>query len=186
MTTLTLAVLATAGCATACGDAGTTSTKTKPPPFTVLIGAGTRLFQKGNIGAAEQLFTQAVAGRPNDPVGHYDLGVAYEREGKLRLAIRQYGRAIAESPYYVPALYNEAGMIAERNRPLAIFYYRRVTRLRPSAAVAFLKLGLLEYAAGGIRASAIRDLSRAVRLKPSLRGQIPASVRARLPKSAGG
>lgn len=144
------------------------------------------MFHKGNIGAAEQLFAQAVAERPNDPVGHYDLGTAYEREGELRLAAGEYRRAIAENPDYVPALYNQAGMIATRNPQLATFYYRRVTRLRPSSAIAFLKLGLLEYKAGGIRASAIRDMAKAVRLRPSLRAEVPMSIRAQLPGNGGG
>jgi tetratricopeptide (TPR) repeat protein len=186
LTVLTLTVPTVACLVAACGGAHTTTTQTKPAPFAVLIGAGTRLFQQGNINAAEQLFAQAVAKRPTSPVGHYDLGTAYEREGKTRLASGQYIRAIAEAPAYVPALYNEAGILAARNRPTAIFYYRRVIRLRPSSADAFLKLGLLEYAAGGIRAFALRHLAEAVRLRPSLRAEIPASVRAQLPGNGGG
>jgi tetratricopeptide (TPR) repeat protein len=145
-----------------------------------------RLFQRGNTNAAEQLFAQAVAERPNDPVGHYDLGTAYEREGNTRLASAQYVRAIAASPTYVPALYNEAGLLATRNRPLALFYYHRVVRLRRSSAVAWLKLGLLEYAVKVLRARGVQDLARAVRLKPSLRREVPASVRGRLPNGGGG
>jgi tetratricopeptide (TPR) repeat protein len=185
-TVVTLTVIAAACFLAACGGARTTSTQTKPAPFAVLIGAGNRLFQKGNIGAAEQLFAQAVAARPNSPVAHYDLGTAYEHEGKTRLASRQYIRAIAESPLYVPALYNEAGILATHNTPLAIFYYRRVIRLRPSSADALLKLGLLEYPIKELRARALRDLARAVQLKPSLRAELPASVRARLPHGSGG
>lgn len=186
MTIVALTALATICSVSACGSGRTTSTQTKPAPFGVLIGAGKRLFEQGNIGAAEQLFAQAVAERPRNPVAHYDLGTAYERMGKMRLASREYIRAIAEAPAYVPALYNEAGILATRNRPTAIFYYRRVIRLRPSSADALLKLGLLEYAAGGIRPTALRHLAAAVRLKPSLRAEIPASVRAQLPGNGGG
>jgi tetratricopeptide (TPR) repeat protein len=181
-----LLFLVAAGSLAACGGTRTTSTTSTRASFSVLIGAGTRLFQKGNLGAAEQVFAQAVAARPNDPVGHYDLGVVYEREGELLRAEREYRRALAEKPDYVPALYNQAGMIASHNRPLAIFYYRQVIKIRPNAATALLKLGLLEYAVGQLRARGLRDLAKAIQLRPALRAELPASVRARLPKSGGG
>jgi tetratricopeptide (TPR) repeat protein len=149
-------------------------------PFAILIGAGMRLLQTGNVGAAEQLFQQAIARDSRSPVGYYDLGVAYQSDGKTRLAARQYVRAIAEDPHYVPALYNQAGIVAKRNRRLAIFYYRRVIQLKPNSPTAFLNLGLLEHETKSLRTIGLSHLERAVKLDPSLRAAVPAALRARL------
>jgi tetratricopeptide (TPR) repeat protein len=157
------------------GDGGTHAS------YSTLVGAGVALLQQGNTGAAAQLFQQAIASKPHNPVAYYDLGVAYQRESKTGAAGRAYFAAIHYGPNYVPALYNLAGIVAQRNPPLAIFYYRRIVHRQPDSPTAFLNLGLLEARGHRVPERALRDLAQAVRLDPSLRADVPASLRAKLP-----
>lgn len=132
--------------------------------------------------AATQKFQQAVARKKTSPVAHYDLGVAYQRQGKISQAKRQYFLAIHYDPAYVPALYNQAGLLANTpDRALAVFYYHRIIRVQPKSPTAFLNLGLIEAVTPGQRAVALRDLAHAVKLDPSLRSALPRSLRADLP-----
>jgi tetratricopeptide (TPR) repeat protein len=137
----------------------------------------------GNIGAAGQLFVRAVAERPDNPAARFDLGVVYQREGHDRAALIEYSRSLADDQNYVPALYNKAVLLGPRKPLLAIFYYRRVISLRPTAATAFLNLGLLLADQSATRSAGLNALLRAVRLQPSLRQRIPAALRAQLPRS---
>ena len=182
---LALALLATVAIA-ACGGSGKTSStaSTSTAPYSVLIGAGMELLRQGNTSAAEQLFAQAVAREPNNPVAHYDLGVVLQAVGDTRDAMRQYRLALAKNPQYTPALYNEAALIAPRNPPLAIFYYSQVIAIKPDSPTALLNLGLLQAASHWPRRVAIRNLRSAVTLDPALRNDIPADLRRDLPRAA--
>ncbi len=150
--------------------------------YATLVGASVTLLGKGNPGAAEQLLEQAVTKNPHSPVAYYDLGVAYQRQGKTRQAARNYLHAIAVDRNYVPALFNQAEIFAKRNAPLAIFYYRRIIHLKPDSPTAYLNLGLLEAATKALHRQAVADLAQALKLDPSLREQVPAPLRAGLPK----
>jgi tetratricopeptide (TPR) repeat protein len=127
-----------------------------------------------------QLFTRAVAKKPRSPVGYYDLGVALQRAGNENAALRQYRLAVANDPSYTPALYNEAVLIAPRDPALAMFYYHRILAARPNSSTALLNLGLLEAAGHWPRKVVLTTLRQAVRLDPSLRARIPASLRSSL------
>lgn len=141
-----------------------------------------KLLGAGKTGAASQKFQQAIARRPTLPVAYYDLGVTYQRQGKIPQAQRQYFLAIHYNPHYVPALYNEAGLLANTpNRPLAVYYYHRIIRDRPNSPTAFLNLGLIEAATPGERDRGLRDLAQAIKLDPALRTSLPPSLRAHLP-----
>lgn len=170
--------------ATACGGGGKSSSSSTPSnakaPFKVLIGAGVDLLRQGNTAAAEQLFEQAVAREPTNPVGHYDLGVVLQASGDRRGALRQYRLAFANDPQYTPALFNAAVLIASRDAPLAIFYYHRIIAAKPNSPTALLNLGLLEASTGYPRRFFVPSLRRAVALDPALRTDIPARLRADL------
>jgi Tfp pilus assembly protein PilF len=176
---LALGVLA-ALALTACGGSdkkSSTSTTRPKASFAALIGAGMDLLRQGNTTAAEQLFAQAVARDPTNPVGHYDLGVALQRAGNSHGALRQYRLAVAHDARYTPALFNEAVLMAPRDPALAIFYYRRIVAIRPNSSTAFLNLGLLEAAHRYPRRSVLASLRRALALDPRLRADIPARLR---------
>ena len=165
----------------ACGGGGSSH-----PSYATLITEGTTLLAHGNSAEASKKFQQAIARKPNGPVAYYDLGVVYQRQRKLFQARREYGLAIHYDPAYVPALYNQAGLFANINPPLAIFYYRRIIRIKPNSPTAYLNLGLVEAGGPGLRKQALRDLTRAVKLDPSLRAQVPAPLRSVLPQPSKG
>jgi Tfp pilus assembly protein PilF len=177
-------VLVAVPLAVACGGAGKSSTiSTTKAPFNALIGAGVDLLRQGNPSAAQQLFEQAVAREPSNPVGHYDLGVVLQGSGDRQQALRQYRLAVADDPQYTPALFNEAVMIASRDAPLAIFYYHRILTAHPASPTALLNLGLLEAATRYPRRFFAPELRKAVALDPALRSEIPAKLRGDLSDS---
>jgi tetratricopeptide (TPR) repeat protein len=148
--------------------------------FENLIGAGTQLLAHGNAAAAAQLFAQAVARQPHNPVGYYDLGVAHAKEGLRRQSLADYGGALKADPKYVPALYN-LGIAFSTFRPrVAMFYLRRTIELKPDSPTALLHLGLIAYRSPKLRSDALQDLKRAIVLEPSLIGAIPSQLRARV------
>ncbi len=170
------AVLMLAGC-------GGTSSHAS---YATLVDEGMKLLQRGDPKGAVQRFQQAVARNSASPVAYYDLGVAYQRQGNVQQARRAYGLAIHNDPGYVPALYNQAGLYADTFPPLAIFYYRRIIHIKPNSPTAYLNLGLLEAGWPPLRKQAVRDLAQAVKLDPSLRTAVPASLRAHLPAASKG
>jgi tetratricopeptide (TPR) repeat protein len=165
----------------ACGGTNRSTTASQAD-YGTLVGAGVQLLRQGNAGAAEQLFQQAIAKNPHDPVAHYDLGVAYQQTGHRANALLQYRYALAADPRYVPALFNKAVILSRRNAQLAIFYYHVVIGIQPDSPTAFLNLGLLEAATKSSRAQALRDLAHAVKLEPSLLADVPVPLQAHLPK----
>jgi tetratricopeptide (TPR) repeat protein len=170
-----------AGMAAACGGSRPTNTTTAQPDYGTLIGAGVHLLRAGNVGAAEQLFEQAIKKNPRIPVGYYDLGVALEQQGQAREAGRMYMQALRVDPAYVPALYNEAVLLGRRgSTPTAIFLYQKIITIKPDSPTALLNLGLLEASQGGLEREAYVDLTHAIRLDPALRAAVPAELLAHL------
>lgn len=119
-------------------------------------------------------------------MAYYNLGVVYQGAGDTRDALRQYRKALTADPRYVPAIFNQAIIIARSNAPLAIFFYRQIIHFQPDSPTAFLNLGLLENQSKGLHPQARRDLARAVQLDPSLRGSIPRPLLAGLPAALQG
>lgn len=70
-----------------------------------------------------------------------------------------------------------AGIFAQRNVPLAVFYYRPLIAAKPDSPTAYLNLGRLEFGAKATRTLAIHDFAKAVNLDLSLRARVPALVR---------
>lgn len=168
----------------ACALAGCSSGPSTAPPSTahpasypVLVDAGEHLLSDSNFNAAEQLFQQAIAREPSSPVAYYDLGVTYGRAGSPRLALHAYREALAADPKYVPALYNRALLVAVSNPPLAEFELRQILALQPDSPTALFHLGLLDVANSALRPAGLRELRRALTLQPTLRAELPPSVR---------
>jgi tetratricopeptide (TPR) repeat protein len=166
-----------------CGGASSTNSTTTAD-FGTLIGAGIQLLRSGNAGAAEQLFQQAIAKQPKDPVGYYNLGVAYQQDGKPRLALRQYRLATRHDPQYVPALYNEAVLFTARDKATAMFLYREVISIKPDSPTALLNLGLLEASVSGFERLAYGHLTKAIRLDPTLRAEVSGALMTHLRERA--
>jgi tetratricopeptide (TPR) repeat protein len=164
-------VAVTAPLLSACGGSGKkdpASTIPSNAPFSVLIGAGVHQLHQGHTSSANELFTRAVARKPDSPVGYYDLGVALQRAGNVRAALREYRLAVVRDPVYTPALFNEAVLVAPTDPALAIFYYRRILAVRPKSPAVLLNLALAERADHWPRRYVLQTLRRAVELDPSL------------------
>src|ERR1700722_18395327 len=87
--------------------------------FSVDIGAGQAVFNRGNFNAAQQLFQRALQLQPSSPLAHYDLGTTYGAEGQTDSALEQYALALRSDPNYWPALYNQATIEAVHDPALA-------------------------------------------------------------------
>ena len=122
-----------------------------------------------------RLFQQAIHKDPSDAIAYYDLGSAYQAAGNNQDALKQYRLALARDPNEVSALYNEAVIYSVHDSALAEFLYRKVIQLKPDSPTALLNLGLL-LAVDGAKAQAGVALRHAIKLDPTLRARIPASV----------
>jgi Tfp pilus assembly protein PilF len=162
----------------ACGSShGSTSSPTsRPASFETLIAAGTLLLRQGNTNAAQQLFQQATEKNPDNAIGYYDMGVAYQQGGRTTQALQSYREAVGHDSRYVPALYNEATIVTTTDAAQAMVLYRRVIAIQPDAPTALLNLGLLEATANQTK-QAIADLRQAIKLEPSLASRVPVSLR---------
>jgi tetratricopeptide (TPR) repeat protein len=170
---------------TACGSDGNDSVSSAAASaahasFDDLVGAGTQLLARGNAAAAAQLFHQAAAKQPQNPVGYYDLGVAHAREGLRRQSLGDYGSALKADPKYVPALYNLGIAFSERRPRVAMYFLGRAVELKPDSPTALLQLGLIAYRYPMLRPAALQDLKRATVLEPSLQSSIPVQLQARV------
>ena len=81
---------------------------------------------------------------PLDPKGHNDLGLLFEREGKLGRAQAEYERAIAAEPANPLFHFNLGNVLARAaDRPAAQSAYRKAIGLRPAFADAHNNLACL-------------------------------------------
>lgn len=176
----------------ACGGSSHHAAKTSNASFADLIGAGAALLKQDNPAAAVQIFQQAIAKAPKNPVGYYDVGVAYAQEGNRKQSLVGYAKALSKNKNYVPALYNY-GVAFEQSRPsLAIYFFRRVIQLQHDSPTALLNLGRLIYAQSAAssahavrgrannRTRALRAMKLATVLEPALMADVPASLRAKV------
>ncbi len=162
-----IAILVAGASLVGCG-----STPTASPNVATLLGAGSAAYKQSDFNGSVQLFERAVAEAPTNATARYDLGLAYQAEHLDHDALVQYRRALAVDPDLVPAMYNMATIYSTGNRPLAIYYYRKVISMKAATPSTFLGLGLAE-AQQGLQATAGVDLREAVQLDPGLRSSIP-------------
>lgn len=99
-------------------------------------------------------------------VSHFNLGVSYQEEGKLRKAIEEYEKVISIEPFNVDA-YNNLGMaykdLGELER--AIHYYRKAITLNPQYERAHCNLAIALYLKGDLKA-AVSEAKLAIALNP--------------------
>lgn len=117
--------------------------------------------------AAIPLFQYAIEQDPNDPVMHYNLGVALENEqGRVPLVEQHYRRALEIRPHYWHAELNLANCLAQEQRwNEALPLYESVLKQRPSSPLALNAMGNVMRARGDAE-SAVVYLRRAVSADP--------------------
>jgi predicted O-linked N-acetylglucosamine transferase (SPINDLY family) len=128
-----------------------------------LLGGALQMQGKDALNA----FWQVTVLSPNDPVAHFNLGVAYKGAGQLQHAANSYRKALSLKPDYVEALGNlgRVLLVLEQSEAAAECY-RHLVRLKPKDAEAHCNLGVVFQKLGNATA-ALQYLERAVQINPA-------------------
>lgn len=115
----------------------------------------------------EALFAHAVAATKNNEIAHLNLGVAYEKQGRLQDAMQEYQTALALNPRRAHTHNNIADLLAETGQTdQALTEYQNALRLDPGAVEAHLNLGTLLVKLGRY-GDAFEQFDLAAKLKPA-------------------
>jgi len=127
---------------------------------------GVALFQHGYLDRAEESFRQAIAAKPGDADGYYNLGTLSLRREDFAQARQYLEKALKLRPEY-PEAWNNLGMMAAQNGRAdeAIDDFQKALALRPRYAVALLNLGNV-YRRERSFANAEESLKQALELQP--------------------
>jgi len=130
---------------------------------------GNRLLLGGKVAAAITTLQAGLRLDPDNPVAHYDLGVAFLESQQLPEAIASFWRAIALKPDFQRALHN-LGTAYNRQGDAwrAIAAYRQAVALAPGEASAHSRLGDLLFNVGEYQAG-IEHYQRAAAIEPRTR-----------------
>jgi tetratricopeptide (TPR) repeat protein len=114
---------------TAAGKPGTTTsvaagTVTTPTPTATTGNAATvsyadaeSVYNSGRYGEAAELFGRYAGQRPENPWGHYMLGLSAWKSGDLVRAEQAFGEALVRDPAHVKSLLNSSRVLLELDRP---------------------------------------------------------------------
>ena len=109
-----------------------------------------------------------VAQRPNDPLAHYNAGVALWKAGWIQEAIGQYQQALKIDPDLAGVHYNLGVALEAVGRAQeAMGHYEEAVRLKPDYVAAYYSLGNAFEKAGRLQ-DAMENYEQALRLKPDL------------------
>ncbi len=112
------------------------------------------------------LFEHAVNVTANNPVAHYNLGVALAEQGRIAEAIAHYSEAVWINPEYAMA-HNNLGVVLDSQGQIkeAMVHYSEALRIKPDFWEAHNNLGTALESQGQIT-EAIANYSEALRIKP--------------------
>jgi tetratricopeptide (TPR) repeat protein len=89
-----------------------------------------------------QLFEHTLAVTTKNPTAHFNLGAAWETEGKLGIALAHYRAALQLDPSYADARYNIAHALEAQGKvEQAVAEYRTVLEMNPAHLFAHNNLG---------------------------------------------
>jgi Flp pilus assembly protein TadD/peroxiredoxin len=128
---------------------------------------GVALYQHGYFDRAEESFQHAVAARPGDAEGYYNLGTLNLRRNNFPAARQYLEQTLKLRPNY-PEAWNNLGMMAAQqgNPSEAIEDFQKSLDLRPNYAVALLNLGNV-YRRQSNYPLAEQSFTRALELQPN-------------------
>jgi tetratricopeptide (TPR) repeat protein len=109
-----------------------------------LVAAAEEAEERNDFTAAESLYTTAMRADSNDPVLPFNLGNAFDAQGRAAEAKIAWQIAVARDPAFAEAWYNLAlAAEDEGHTDLAIAEYRRAVQARPDYSDAHFNLALL-------------------------------------------
>lgn len=112
------------------------------------------------------LFHRALSVSGDQPILHYNLGVALAKQRRLDEAIVQYREALKRNPQYAEAYANLGDALFEQGKTAAaVESYREAVRLKPELPAACGGLGVA-LAVHGALDQALSYLQTAARLNP--------------------
>ena len=131
-----------------------------------LVFAGATYLRNEMWGDAIRLWSDVVKKSPGKARGYYNLGLSYDREGKLEEAMSHYLTAIRLEPYLAKAHNNLGNIYGKQGRfPEAIREFQTVLAFDPADAAAHSNLGVA-YAKQGQFAEALQEFRTALGLNP--------------------
>jgi tetratricopeptide (TPR) repeat protein len=90
---------------------------------------------------AERVLVEALKGKPDEPMAHYDLGLIREARGEPAAAIAEYEAEIARNPETYQAQFNLAKLLSAVGRKAeAIGHYQRAVDANPEFGSGYLYL----------------------------------------------
>ncbi len=115
----------------------------------------------------ETLFSHAVAVTGENEIAHLNLGVVYERAGRLDEAMREYRAALKINPRREHTHSNIADLLDLAGQPqAALAEYGAALKLNPNSVLTHLNLGTLRVELGQF-AEAAAEFAEAARLDPA-------------------
>jgi tetratricopeptide (TPR) repeat protein len=119
----------------------------------------------GKLREAVEIYTEALAKKPNSPEAHNWRGMALDDLGDPDKAIEDFNKAIEVSPNYADA-YNNRGEAYRKKKmyPQAMADYRKAAQLDAKFAEAFYNMGLI-HEAQQRKAQAAQEYSNYLKLK---------------------
>jgi predicted TPR repeat methyltransferase len=115
-----------------------------------LLKQAADLHRKGNLAAAERLYSQILKIRPDQFDARHLLGILQHQQGRYMEALSSISAALKTNPTFLPALLNYAVVLQALNRPAeALASYDKALAIKPECAEALNNRG-----------NALRDLNR--------------------------
>lgn len=122
--------------------------------------------QTGRLRDAEALYQQILVSDPNNPQGHYGLGLIYHHRGALEQAATHYQHAIRVKPDFIEAQCNLGAALHSLGwLPQAIEVYRKFLSIEPRNVQIHYNLGAALQATGDL-AQACQAYRQVLELKP--------------------
>jgi predicted Zn-dependent protease len=124
---------------------------TPAAPRVVTYEDAEAVFQAGNYSEAKALFTVYVESKPENPWGHYMLGLSSWKSGDLTGAERAFDLAIKRDPKHVKSLINSARVLLDLGRGAEALERINTARTLDSTSSEVLRLlARAQYAKGDV------------------------------------
>ena len=112
---------------------------------TLLVKLGNALLANKRYQAAETIYKDALSLQPNLAIAQFDLGLAYEFQGKFSEARKHYERAIEIHPNHAPTLLNLGVLLSRSGKPEeGLSYVERAIKVRPKLALNHFHFGQIK------------------------------------------